>query len=296
MMDTMGQAAAMTGGYGNSYAQSVGQQTYQGYLQGLNDKVPELYNLALNQYNQEKQDLYDQASLMAGMEDLEYGRYRDTVSDYYTELDRLTEDARYKAEDEYGKWMDKVSLDYQMGRDEVEDAWRQKEFDEAVRQYNESMAASKSSSGGGGGGGGGYDNGEVSTADIKKMQAHLGVSEDGKWGTESKKAAGGLSADEAWEQFSNGTLKKPGEEDTTPTPTSTPTPTPNYTPNPTGFTGSTYIEACAFLQYKGKSTSGLMTSIEWSKHKSNNNSAGGEHEANNYREYLQAFIYDALSK
>ena len=34
MMDTMGQAAAMTGGYGNSYAQSVGQQAYQGYLQG----------------------------------------------------------------------------------------------------------------------------------------------------------------------------------------------------------------------------------------------------------------------
>ena len=30
MQDTMGQATAMTGGYGNSYAQSAGQQTYQG--------------------------------------------------------------------------------------------------------------------------------------------------------------------------------------------------------------------------------------------------------------------------
>ncbi|MBO7319778.1 MAG: hypothetical protein J6V06_07160, partial [Clostridia bacterium] len=38
MQDTMGQAAAMTGGYGNSYAQAVGQQQYQGYLQQLNDK------------------------------------------------------------------------------------------------------------------------------------------------------------------------------------------------------------------------------------------------------------------
>ena len=43
MMDTMGQAQAMTGGYGNSYAQSVGQQAYQGYLQQLNDVIPELY-------------------------------------------------------------------------------------------------------------------------------------------------------------------------------------------------------------------------------------------------------------
>src|SRR5574344_1214929 len=57
MMDTMGQAQAMTGGYGNSYAQSVGQQTYQGYLQGLNDKVPELYQLALQKYQQEGDDL-----------------------------------------------------------------------------------------------------------------------------------------------------------------------------------------------------------------------------------------------
>ena len=53
MMDAAGQAAAMTGGYGNSYAQTVGQQTYQGYLQGLNDKIPELYQLALNRYNSE---------------------------------------------------------------------------------------------------------------------------------------------------------------------------------------------------------------------------------------------------
>lgn len=31
MMDTMGQAAALTGGYGNSYAQGVGQQAYHCY-------------------------------------------------------------------------------------------------------------------------------------------------------------------------------------------------------------------------------------------------------------------------
>ena len=30
MMDTMGQAAALTGGYGNSYAQKAGQQAQQG--------------------------------------------------------------------------------------------------------------------------------------------------------------------------------------------------------------------------------------------------------------------------
>ena len=153
MMDTMGQAAAMNGGYGSSYAQSVGQQAYQGYLQQLNDRVPELYNLALNQYNQDGQALYDQASLIAGMEDQAYGRHRDSVSDYYTELNRLTEDARYKAEDEYGKYMDNLSFLYQQDRDKVSDEQWQATFDEGVRQYNEQMELQKKNSVGNGGGG-----------------------------------------------------------------------------------------------------------------------------------------------
>ena len=142
MMDTMGQAAAMTGGYGNSYAQMAGQQAYQGYLQQLNDKVPELYQLALDQYNKEEDALYDKASLMAGMEEQDYGRYRDQMSDYYTELDRLTEDARYQGEQDYGKWADKLNLDYGMYRDQVADKQWQAEFDEAKRQYDQQYALS----------------------------------------------------------------------------------------------------------------------------------------------------------
>ena len=49
--DVMGQAAAMTGGYGNSYTATVGNQAYQSYIQQLNDKVLELYQLALDRHN-----------------------------------------------------------------------------------------------------------------------------------------------------------------------------------------------------------------------------------------------------
>ena len=97
MMDTMGQAQAATGGYGNSYAQTVGQQTYQGYLQGLNDKVPELYSLALEKYNNEGSDLYNQYALAQGMVDDGYNKWRDEMSDYHAEQSRLLglyEDAR----------------------------------------------------------------------------------------------------------------------------------------------------------------------------------------------------------
>ena len=81
MMDTMGQAATLTGGYGNSYAQSVGQQTYQGYLQGLNDQVPALYRLALDRYNSEGDRLRGNLNVMLEQDDVDYGRYRDGIAD-----------------------------------------------------------------------------------------------------------------------------------------------------------------------------------------------------------------------
>ena len=146
MMDTMGQVQAMTGGYGNSYAQTVGQQTYQGYLQQLNDKVPELYQLALNQYNREGEELYKQYGLYADRENQDYNRYRDTVSDYYTELDRLTEDARYKDQTDYNRYQDAYDRAYGQHRDQVgdwqyeqsradEDYWNQ--YDRDYQQYSD---------------------------------------------------------------------------------------------------------------------------------------------------------------
>ena len=89
MMDTMGQAAAMTGGYGNSYAQSVGQQAYQGYLQQLTDKIPELYQLAMSKYQMEGDELYNQYSLYSDQYNTEYGQHRDAVSDYQADRSHL---------------------------------------------------------------------------------------------------------------------------------------------------------------------------------------------------------------
>ena len=164
MMDTMGQAAAMTGGYGNSYAQTVGQQVYQGHLQELNNKIPELYQLALNKYQMEGDALRDQYSILGAREEQDYGRYRDTVSDWQTEADRLQ--SQYYAERDYdyskytdgrdfayGQYSDDRAYDYQVGRDKVTDEQWQKEFDEAKRQWDLQWAAahpSSSSSGGGG--------------------------------------------------------------------------------------------------------------------------------------------------
>lgn len=78
--DVMGKAAGMTGGYGNSYANTVGNQVYQSYIQQLNNEIPALYESALNQHNMKKQALYDEYALLMNEYDREYGLYADEYS------------------------------------------------------------------------------------------------------------------------------------------------------------------------------------------------------------------------
>jgi hypothetical protein len=49
--------------------------------------------------------------------------------------------------------------------------------------------------------GGGYNNGGLTSQQIKQMQQALGVTADGLWGSNSSRAAGGLTADEAWAAY-----------------------------------------------------------------------------------------------
>ena len=182
MMDTMGQAAAATGGYGNSYAQTVGQQTYQGYLQQLNDKVPELYQLALSKYNMEGDQLLNQYNVTSDAYNREYGQHRDSVADWENTWNRLStaynnernwdygqfSDAEQRRLNEYelayGKLQDSLNradsnywssygqdytmydadrnLSYGQYRDEIADAQWQKNYDLALDQFEASKAQS----------------------------------------------------------------------------------------------------------------------------------------------------------
>ena len=112
MQDTMAQASAMTGGYGNSYAANVGNQAYQASLQNLNDVVPQLYQMAYDQYRQEGQDMLNQYGLLTDRDSIDYGRYRDSVSDWQTERDYLTNLYNAERTYDYTKYSDNRNFDY----------------------------------------------------------------------------------------------------------------------------------------------------------------------------------------
>ena len=142
MQDTMGQAAALTGGYGSTYGEQVGQQAYNAYLQNLNDIVPQLQQQAYQRYQDEGTDLYNQYSLVKGRDDTDYGRYRDTVSDYYSDLS----DARsaYNSERSLDQSQWETMLNY----------WAQKANNENAA-YLQALAAEQAAAKKSGGGGGG---------------------------------------------------------------------------------------------------------------------------------------------
>lgn len=154
MMDTMGQAAALTGGYGNSYASTAGNQAYQSSLQKLNEVVPELYQLAYQKYQDEGDALAQQYALLGDMDEREKSREREDLSNYYKQLDYLTNEADKLYDREYSQWADKTNLDYgiftdnrnynyQVERDSVADSQWQDNFDHATGIDNAQMELQK---------------------------------------------------------------------------------------------------------------------------------------------------------
>lgn len=129
MMDTMGQAAALTGGYGNSYAQTAGQQMYQQQLLSLNDRIPELYALALDQYKAQGDALQQRYDLLSGREQQDYSRYKDTLAAWQKDADWL-----------WNLYSSERDFDYGGYRDRIADAQWQAEFDEAKRRYDQEWA------------------------------------------------------------------------------------------------------------------------------------------------------------
>ena len=97
MRDTMGQEAALTGGYDSSYGQAVGQQQYDASLQGLTELIPELYQTAYERYQDQGQDLQRQYDLLGKQADRDYARYRDELGDWQNERawQQGREDAAY---------------------------------------------------------------------------------------------------------------------------------------------------------------------------------------------------------
>ena len=211
MQDTMGHAAAMTGGYGSSYASTAGNQAYQSYLQQLNEVVPELYGMARDQYNQEGQEMYNQYGLLTDQENQDYGKWVDKYNQWASERDRLQGVYNDERSFDYGKYADDKGYAYDEYRNAITDQQWEKNYElnenadkraqEAWELEQQAYADSTKSYSGTTSGGASYNNGGLTNGQIKELQTALGVDADGYYGKNSKEAAKGLSAEEAYAKY-----------------------------------------------------------------------------------------------
>ena len=100
MQDTMGQAAALTGGYGSTYAQTAGQQTYQHYLNTANQAMPEFAAQARSNYDAEGNRIYNEIALLEGQRATAYNQYQNDLNDWYNYLNMLQQQEQLAIENE----------------------------------------------------------------------------------------------------------------------------------------------------------------------------------------------------
>ena len=154
MRDTMGQAAALTGGYGSSYGQAVGQQQYDQYLQRMADILPQTYGMALDAYNAEGNRLNQNLETTTNLERSDYNKYLDTLNQYNIDVNRAQGDAdtwydrmvaqeklnysrqldQYDMQkDQYNRLMQLISMGYTPSKEEYNAAGLSEAQGEALR-------------------------------------------------------------------------------------------------------------------------------------------------------------------
>lgn len=129
-----------TGGMTSTSAVSAAAQAQNQYNTMLTAKIPELYEAAYDRYASEYDRLYKELGLLSELDDSEYARYRDTVSDfeadrdYYYRKDKDLSDALYRqykddSQLEYDLMKDDREMNYKRERDAADDSRRYAELE-----------------------------------------------------------------------------------------------------------------------------------------------------------------------
>ena len=124
--DTLGQAAALNGGYNTSWATSASQQARNDYNQQLASLIPELEQTAYSRYYDNYNMNLNALGALQDADNTAYQKYRDSVADR--------------------QWL--YGQNYQKYRDSVADSQWQKEYNLSKKRAARSGGRGRSSSGG----------------------------------------------------------------------------------------------------------------------------------------------------
>lgn len=153
MRETLAEAAAGAGGM-NTYAVTAASQANNYYNSQLNDRIPELYQLAYEMYLQDKESMVQNLGILQNMDDSQYARYRDTMNDFYNDrnfaygeyqdtITRRDNDMRDQRDFTYGDYW--TNKEYTDNRSDIEYERTQKEketaYNTVVSQINNGVTS-----------------------------------------------------------------------------------------------------------------------------------------------------------
>ncbi len=130
MNDALAAAASGAGGM-NSYAMTAAQQANNYYATQLGDKIPELYQLAYDMYLTDIDQQVRDLGLLQDMDNTQYNRYRDTMSDWRNDRDFAY--GMYR--DNMGDYQWGKQFDYNASQDAIDNAFRQEQADIGNNQW-----------------------------------------------------------------------------------------------------------------------------------------------------------------
>lgn len=109
--DTLGAAAAASGGIPSSYATTAAGQAGNYYAAQMTDMIPQLQQLAYDQYRNEYEMLLSDLGAVSGAEQMAYNKYQDRLNQYNT-------DRNFS----YGQFLDELNAQDQRRADALSEA------------------------------------------------------------------------------------------------------------------------------------------------------------------------------
>lgn len=160
MQDTIGEATALTGGYSNSYAETVGYEAYDEYLSELNGIALDLRARAYDTYLDEGDKLISDITLLRSLDGDDYEKYLGVLERYYKDGDYLLDKLAQMSDDEFDQFLAEVDAwendrDFEREKEEFREEMDFKkaeaERDQANADRNYYLSLARASSGGSGG-------------------------------------------------------------------------------------------------------------------------------------------------
>lgn len=136
MMDTMGQASALTGGYGSTYATAAANGAYNNFVQDAYNNLPEYYEAALNAYNTETSNLYNKLNMYNVADETEYNRLANAYQNNFA----MANDMYGK---EYNNYWDSLNYNTEVDKYNQDLAYKYASLAQDQKQYEISMAYQK---------------------------------------------------------------------------------------------------------------------------------------------------------